>query len=71
MPPAALGKLAEELAPLAAAGTPEAARQIGLRIREESVRHGVEPWELTALVGGEWARLGIISPAGPLSRTLQ
>jgi len=67
----ALSRLAEELAPLAARGTAEAAELIGLRIREEAQRHGVAPWTLTNMVGGEWVRTGVVSPAGVLTRPLQ
>jgi hypothetical protein len=67
----ALSQLAEELAPLAALGTTEAAAQIGARIRAEAVRHRVAPWTLTSMVGGEWVRSGAVSPSGDLTRPLQ
>lgn len=66
-----LTALAEELAPLAARGTAEAAAAIGIRIREEAPRHGLAPWTLTSMVGGEWVRLGIVRPGGDLTRGLQ
>jgi hypothetical protein len=67
----ALGELAEELAQLAAQGTPEAAAAIGRRIREEAPRHQVDEWGLTHLVGGEWVRLGIVRPGGPMTAGFQ
>jgi hypothetical protein len=55
----ALGRLAEELAPLAQEGTPEAAGKIGQRIRTEARRLHVAPWTLTNMIAAEWLRLGI------------
>jgi hypothetical protein len=63
-----LGELAEELAQLSALGTPEAAGQIGLRVREEAERRGLAPWALTHWVAQEWDRLGIVRVPAALGR---
>ena len=62
-----LGALAEELAEVAALGTPEAASQIGLRVREVARRQRLSPQAVTHMVAAEWVRLGIITPGGLLN----
>lgn len=62
-----LGALAEELAEVAAQGTPQAAAQIGLRVREVARRQRLSPHAVTHMVAGEWVRLGIITPGGLLN----
>lgn len=63
----ALGRLAEELAEIAALGTPEAARQLGLRVREVARSQRLSPQVVTSMVAAEWVRLGIVTPGGLLN----
>jgi hypothetical protein len=56
----ALGRLAEELAGLAAMGGLESAAAMGARIRVEAERHHLPPWTLTNMIAREWDRQGIV-----------
>lgn len=62
-----LGALAEELAEVAARGTPDAAAAIGRRVREVARRQRLSPQAVTHMVAGEWVRLGIVAPGGLLN----
>jgi hypothetical protein len=65
-----LGRLAAELAPIAAAATPAAAEAVSKRIRAEAPRFKVAHWTLAHAIAAEWVRQGMV-PAETLVEAMR
>lgn len=59
-----LGTLADRAAEVARPGGMAAAAALSRLLRQESAKHHLSEFELTALVAEEWARTGVITLPG-------